>query len=103
MPGTRPSRVEGSLGFAPGECGGYSVRRSGSEAEVDIGLSLGDCVCVANLRLPGDGFEEADTDDQREGERKDDGPGIGRKAWARNRHEGFSLKRAKRPRRRESY
>lgn len=70
-----------SSGTRPGAWGGYSVRRSGRSAEVAIGSPWCRFVrCVSLAGLPGDGFDEAYTDEESEAERENDGPGVGGEA-----------------------
>src|SRR5277367_6163601 len=75
MPGRSPRRVDGSAGLRPGACGGYSVRRSGRLTEAAMSSPWGGFGWF--LRLPGDGFEDAEADEQTEGSGEKNGPGVG--------------------------
>jgi hypothetical protein len=53
--------------------------------------------------LPGDDFEQADANDEREGKRENDGPGVGGDASAWGGHGGVSLEKAVQTRIRVGY
>ncbi len=85
----------GALGWGalPGAWGGYSVRRSGRLVEVAMGFSFG-AACWARTAsdrlLPGDGFEQAEADEEAEGGGEQDGPGVGGKTEGRDGCEGWT-------------